>query len=378
MSKMEDFTGITRRAGTWRAQITADGTHYQLGAWPTAEQAALAYDCAALHLRGEGHAKNIPGEATAKSPRQLQREAYRARAKARGDASLYRGVSETTKNEHAVWFAQVSIEDEVVGLGEYAQEEDAARAYDAAVRFYREGALTNFEGEEALPVEEIRRRCKALKHEKDWPGKRRHTSRYRGVHLETRSGLWRAQLTTSAGENIPLGYYYEERGAAHAYDEAARVHFGEKAWTNEPRESTHSNIDRRTGAASTAGWVLRWQVKNERRSIFFSDSRFGGRWAALRVALQYRDDLVVEGKRPGGAKPRIQIKQQGGHMYVQARIRTPKDKSRFFPLREMSLREAVRRAAAWRYEKLASYYKEHNPYNSAEHLYEEALASVQG
>lgn len=48
------FKGVTRdgNSGSWRAQITADKAHYNLGSYATERAAALAYDVAALRLHG--------------------------------------------------------------------------------------------------------------------------------------------------------------------------------------------------------------------------------------------------------------------------------------------------------------------------------------
>ena len=232
---MEDFTGTRPRGEMWGAHISNEGRQISLGNWPSEKEAALAYDCAALYLRGDGHARNFPNEATPKSPRQLKREAAHTRNEARGADSKYIGVISLKRNGATVWKAQAKIGESQTSLGEYACEKDAACAYDAAVRFYFDEPVTNFDGDEALPLEEIRRRCKTLKHEKGWPGLKPHTSRYRGVYLEGESGLWYAQITAEK-QHIYLGRYRREADAACAYDEAAREHFGENAWTNADME----------------------------------------------------------------------------------------------------------------------------------------------
>lgn len=56
------YKGIFRakRAGAWGAQIVAAGTHYSLGVYTTPEEAARAYDSAALYLHGAFARCNFP------------------------------------------------------------------------------------------------------------------------------------------------------------------------------------------------------------------------------------------------------------------------------------------------------------------------------
>jgi len=60
---------------------------------------------------------------------------------------------------------------------------------------------------------------------------RNHSSCYKGVHLETWTGRWRAQIK-AGNKNIRLGRFDSEIEAARAYDRAALEHFGEFASLN--------------------------------------------------------------------------------------------------------------------------------------------------
>jgi len=55
-------------------------------------------------------------------------------------------------------------------------------------------------------------------------------SSYKGVGVHS-SGLWRARIVVDSKE-VHLGYFKQEKDAARAYNEAAKVHFGEFARIN--------------------------------------------------------------------------------------------------------------------------------------------------
>lgn len=54
------FKGVTRKRRRFQASITADGIEHYLGLYLTAEEAARAYDDAALRLHGEFARMNFP------------------------------------------------------------------------------------------------------------------------------------------------------------------------------------------------------------------------------------------------------------------------------------------------------------------------------
>lgn len=62
-SSTSGFKGVTRRKGTgkWAAQIQGGGHHRYLGQFATPEEAARAYDVAAVELFGEFARLNFPG-----------------------------------------------------------------------------------------------------------------------------------------------------------------------------------------------------------------------------------------------------------------------------------------------------------------------------
>lgn len=63
--------------------------------------------------------------------------------------------------------------------------------------------------------------------------KRPNRSGYKGVTWHSKTGKWHAGITVNK-RRISLGYYSDPAEAAHAYDHAARQHFGEFARFNFP------------------------------------------------------------------------------------------------------------------------------------------------
>ena len=59
------------------------------------------------------------------------------------------------------------------------------------------------------------------------------TSRFKGVSWIKREQKWRARIKIE-GKETYLGRFLDEVDAAHAYDDAAREHFGAHAWLNFP------------------------------------------------------------------------------------------------------------------------------------------------
>lgn len=57
------------------------------------------------------------------------------------------------------------------------------------------------------------------------------TSQFKGVHFRKDVKLWRASIKVNY-KNIHLGYFKDEADAAKAYNEAAKIHFGEFARPN--------------------------------------------------------------------------------------------------------------------------------------------------
>ncbi len=113
------YKGVSFESQTsrWKAQITVDGRNRSLGRYDTEEEAATAYNLAAVEAWGE-HARlnDVPeGVVPVHKPRAT---------------SQYRGVSFDRKRE--CWIAQIMIAGHQNQLGRYSNEIEAALAYNAA------------------------------------------------------------------------------------------------------------------------------------------------------------------------------------------------------------------------------------------------------
>mgnify|MGYP006428632765 CR=1 FL=1 len=226
---MPSSVGVNgKRNGCYQAKIVVDGTQLRLGDWPTEKEAAAAYDSAARYYRGEDAGRNDT-DAPPRSQKELQRRASEARARQRGDTSVYRGV--TNHPDKPGWTAQIGINGWSYFLGRFAEEEQAARAADMAIRQYRPSDPTNFEGEKARTVAEIRRWARRLRSE-DGLGQVQPVSPFRGVWWNTREKRWIAEIRVDY-EKMWLGSFEDEIEAAQAYDRAALRHH-DPAHTNFP------------------------------------------------------------------------------------------------------------------------------------------------
>jgi hypothetical protein len=113
-----------------------------IGYYASEEDAARAYDCAAVQAHGPGAKRNFPDEAISELPVSLGEE------RKQRTSSRYMGVS--WYKAQSSW--AVSLTDPQTkrrrSVGYFASEEDAARAYDcAAVRESGTDARRNFPGE---------------------------------------------------------------------------------------------------------------------------------------------------------------------------------------------------------------------------------------
>jgi hypothetical protein len=96
------------------------------------------------------------------------------------------------------WEAEIYVDGKKKYLGNFVDEDDAGRAYDAAVRKHYAGD--------------------------DKPTKKGRTSRHRGVYWHKRGKKWRASITAN-GKRKWLGTFVDEDDAARAYDAAVRKHY---------------------------------------------------------------------------------------------------------------------------------------------------------
>ena len=126
----------------WIAQATIDGEHFVFGTWPTAEEAAVAFDRAVLHYRGADAPRNFPErrDLLPADAKQLQEDAHRAAKEAQ--EIPYDGVIRVGGER---WTAKLRIDGLPKALGTWPSAESAALAYDRAVlHYYGKTALRNF------------------------------------------------------------------------------------------------------------------------------------------------------------------------------------------------------------------------------------------
>ena len=160
------FRGVTHhcRTGRWEAHIWQDGKQIYLGGFDGEEQAALAYDIAAVKCRGISAITNFDRSNYSRELASLQqvneRElilSLRRQSKGPGgvtkkSSSKFRGV---TKHQKGKWEARIG---QLVGkkykyLGLHETEDAAAMAYDEeAVRLKGFDAVTNFDISEYADV----------------------------------------------------------------------------------------------------------------------------------------------------------------------------------------------------------------------------------
>lgn len=151
----------------------------------------------------------------------------KAQAGRSGPTSQYKGVSRRPHLVARPWQAQIRVDDKVIYLGTFMHEDEAAAAYNsAALCYFGQFARLNIIPEKSSPLP-------------SWDGKpsrdgkpHRFKSRYRGVtnHRSKRSP-WYASITCQK-EYHYLGCFQTEEEAALAYNAAAILLFGEKAYLN--------------------------------------------------------------------------------------------------------------------------------------------------
>jgi len=155
--KSSRYRGVTlfRPTGKWRAQISTGGRTTSLGDHDTEEEAARAFDRAAINKSGSNAVTNFGMEEYASELNDLARmtqselvASLRTKARRHGrQTSQYRGVS--LLKQTGKWHAQINVGGKQLHLGFFASEELAARAYDRAA-IYKHGVerapvTTNFD-----------------------------------------------------------------------------------------------------------------------------------------------------------------------------------------------------------------------------------------
>lgn len=144
-------------------------------------------------------------------------------ASQRGVTSRFKGVHR--RSSRRIWEAVINSNNNQQHLGSFMSEFDAARAYNAAaIKRYGEFARLNVIPDDAEDTVHYRQAI---------PDVRSRTSQYRGVSFYPPKTRWAAAIGVNR-KVIHLGYFDIEEEAARAYDAAAKLHHGDRAFLNFP------------------------------------------------------------------------------------------------------------------------------------------------
>ncbi|KAG1661752.1 hypothetical protein FOA52_004811 [Chlamydomonas sp. UWO 241] len=175
-----------------------------IGSFASEEDAARAYDFAAVQALGPGAKRNYPGEVVSEPP-----VAAGEKRKQRS-SSQFMGVC--WNKITSAWIVTQSDPEtkRTQSFGNHASEEDAARAYDcAAVQAHGPGAKRNFPGE-TICEQPVTVGEKA---------KQRKSSRFIGVALDKSSSSWVVNMRDPQTKDSRfVGRFASEEDAARAYD----------------------------------------------------------------------------------------------------------------------------------------------------------------
>mmetsp|Transcript_21176 Transcript_21176/g.29690 ORF Transcript_21176/g.29690 Transcript_21176/m.29690 type:complete len:326 (+) Transcript_21176:80-1057(+) len=142
--RQNPFIGITRckrnLLNPWMANISHKGKVTNIGSFPTAEDAARAYDEYALKLRGNDARTNVT---LGLLPPARPGESVLAKASRINKTTKYTGVS-FIRAAKIPFRAYIEHNKEKIIIGYYSNPEDAAKAYDRmAVKLRGQNAKTN-------------------------------------------------------------------------------------------------------------------------------------------------------------------------------------------------------------------------------------------
>ncbi|MGH0943809.1 AP2/ERF family transcription factor [Bacillus mycoides] len=125
----------------WRAAIMSNGKTMHLGRYDNEDDAALAYNEAAIELFGEHAFQNKIDEDNSANII-ASRKTFKPRRN-NGNSSKYRGVS--IEKRSGKWLSQISKGGKKYRLGKFKTQKEAARAYDKkSIELYGDKAILNF------------------------------------------------------------------------------------------------------------------------------------------------------------------------------------------------------------------------------------------
>lgn len=236
-----EFLGVRSRPnGKYGAQITDSSAQRWLGTFDTPEDAARAFDAAAVRLRGAAAETNFvqaPTSAAADEGVGLHRPSSRSRVKKKTAArqlearAVFRGVCRTGSGKYGAHIRDSQSKGKPYKwLGSFDTAEEAARAFDAAaVRLRGAAAKTNFE---QTPTSVALHRPSSQAEKKAVAN--RQPEAMAGVH-QRRSGKYGVRITPKHSEGTApmwLGTFDTAEDTARLCDAAAIKMSGASAVTN--------------------------------------------------------------------------------------------------------------------------------------------------
>ncbi len=221
--RFSKYKGVFRHRDRWCTQITVDGRELWIGSYATEEDAARAYDSAAMFYYKEFAVTNFD-VTEALSVDELRHRNWLVNKM--NTSSQFRGVYfDRNLNK---WCVSIKLDKVSKYIGAYISEVDAAKAYDSAAKCYLGGrGETNFCDAVPQTIEELRRQSRV----NNIKARRTSSSRYRGVHYKRSHDKWCAAITVNRKQKY-IGIYSSELEAAEAYNRAALRYFRAAAILN--------------------------------------------------------------------------------------------------------------------------------------------------
>ena len=223
------YTGVrpTSDGRAWIARVQHDGAKEEVSGFETAMAAAIAHDRMLLGIGGDLAKLNFPDRRSAPITAGELRAQLFARRKSKRTSRFF-GVS---LGPHDKWHAEIYAEARKWRLGEWADESDAAEAYDRAALFFRgASARLNFPDRSLRPTPPS-----DLQSESRAKRKATCSSKYHGVTQNERNGATKyvAEIRYEGILHI-IGHYDDEVEAATDYDRVALHFLGDEAKQNFP------------------------------------------------------------------------------------------------------------------------------------------------